>query len=380
MDLNPYSVAIGRGDGLVARTGDVVMFVADATAAGPLLRAIDSAAAAPSPGQALAAALATIALGPDSGSIPPFGVLAPAADGLVLMLRGHVTADIEADGAIRTLAGDRALTWVDEIVREPVNKIVIGGGDVPAPTANPYNDLRAGAVPGGGFVMHRVAEAQPTLPPPPVANQIEPEIQTAPPPRVADQLEPEIPAAPSPQVAAQIEPETRLVLGQIGEHAKPAERQRTAAPSGRDVPAAPAPQLPASDRPVGAPARKAAPPTAMARPIIGVLAAEDDAVYPLDRPYVIGRYPLIDKSVRDAVASPIVLPDEPQVSRVHAYVTLEAGAVLVRDAGTPGGTYLAAPGDATWMRVGDQPTELKPGWCLRVGQRILVYQKAPSAQ
>ena len=40
----------------------------------------------------------------------------------------------------------------------------------------------------------------------------------------------------------------------------------------------------------------------------------------------------------------------------------------------------AAPGDQTWIRVGDRPTELKPGWCLRIGQRILVYQKATPAQ
>ena len=118
----------------------------------------------------------------------------------------------------------------------------------------------------------------------------------------------------------------------------------------------------------------------MARPAIGALAADDEAVYPLDRSYVIGRNPLIDKSVRDAQASPIFLSDDQQISRVHAYVTLDADAVLVRDAGTPGGTYVAAPGDETWIRVGDRPTELKPGWCLRIGQRILVYQKASSVQ
>jgi hypothetical protein len=177
VDLNPYSVAIGRGDGLVARTGDVVMYVADTTGAASLLSAL---AAAQSPGRALAKALATIALGSDSGSIPPFGVLAPAGDGLLLILRGRVAADIEADGARRTLAGDRALTWVDETVREPVDKIVIGGRDVSGLTACPHTDLRAGVVPGGGFVVHRVAAAQPAAPPPPVAEQIEPETRAAP--------------------------------------------------------------------------------------------------------------------------------------------------------------------------------------------------------
>jgi hypothetical protein len=347
VDLNPYGVAIGRGEGIVARTGDVVMFVADAAAAAPLLLAIDSAAAAQSPGQALAKALATIALGPDSALIPPFGVLAPTGEGLLVMLRGHVAADIEADGVSRSLAGDRALTWVDEIVQEPVDKIVIGG-DVSGLIACPHTNLRDGVVPGGGFVVHR----------------------------------------------EQIESETRIVPSHNGERAQPDEHRRHAAPSSGEVLAppaqqlappaqqlpAPTQQLPAPARPVGAPARKPALPTAMAGPVIGALADEDDAVYLLDRPYVIGRNPLIDKAVQDALASPIVVPDDPQVSRVHAYVTVEAGAVLVRDAGTPGGTYLAAPGDASWIRVGDQPTEIKPGWYLRVGQRILVYQKQTAAE
>src|SRR5258708_28892330 len=105
VDLNQYSVAIGRGDGLVARTGDMVMCLADATGAAALLRALDSAAEAESPWRALAKALAAIALGPDSASIPPFGLLAPTDEGLLLILRGHVVADIEAGSASRTLTG-----------------------------------------------------------------------------------------------------------------------------------------------------------------------------------------------------------------------------------------------------------------------------------
>jgi hypothetical protein len=318
VDLTPYSVAIGRGDGLVARAGDVVMYVADPTGAAPLVSALESAAEAQSPGRALARALGAIALGPDSRSIPPFGVVAPADGGLLVMLRGHVAADVETEGVSRILSGDRALTWVDETVREPVDMIVIGSGDVSGLTPVPHTNLRAGVVPGGGFVLHKGAAAQRA-------------------PAVAE-------------VPEEIQPETRA--------AKPVERQR----------------------PADATQRRPAVPTAMPRPIIGALAADDEAVYPLDRPYVIGRNPLIDGSVRDSLASPIFLRDDPQISRVHAYVTLAGGAVLVRDAGTPAGTYVAAPGDERWIRVGDRPTELKPGWSLRIGQRILVYQKQSSAQ
>jgi hypothetical protein len=115
VDLKPYSLAVGRGGGLVAHTGDVVMYVADATGAAFWVSALDSAAAQRS---RRAGALARIASGPDTGGRSPLRVLAPTADGVLMILRGRVAADIEADGASRTLAGDRALTWVDETVAQ----------------------------------------------------------------------------------------------------------------------------------------------------------------------------------------------------------------------------------------------------------------------
>ena len=329
MELTPFSVAIGSGDGLVARSGDLVMYIADPTGAGALLRALESASAAPSPGRALAKALAAVALGPDSALIPSFGLLAPTDDGLLLILRGGVAAHVEVGGVSRTLIGDRALTWVDETVPEPVDTVIVGAANASAVTARTHTDLRAGVVPGGGFVLRRKVggpSAEPT--PPVVAKQVAPE-------RVA----PEQPQA------------TRI-----------APRQ----------PPAPATRM-------AAPAPPPAGPTAMPRPVIGVL-ADDEATYPLDRAYVIGRNPLNDESVRSATASPIFVPDDPQVSRVHAYVTPVAGLVMLRDAGTAAGTFIAAPGDVAWIRLGDQPTELKPGGCVRIGQRILVYRKASSAQ
>jgi hypothetical protein len=347
MDLSAYGVAIGRGDGLVARSGDVVMFIAGVTGASPLLRALDATAAMPSPGRALAKALTTIALGPDSGSIPPFGMLAPADDCFLVILRGHVVAEIEAGGTSRTLSGAKAITWVDETVPDPVERIAVGG-NAPGLTPGVHTDLRGGVVPGGGFVVARATVA----------------------PR----------AAPSPPVAVAVEPQTRAGHGNPGEAAKPVERQSPLATAGAQS-AAPTTKRPAAlDRHGGEPRGKPAVPTVMARPAIGTLTVGDDAVYPLDRPYVIGRNPMIDDMVRSGVASPIFVPEDPQVSRVHAFVTVDTGAVLVRDAGTPGGTYLAAPGDQTWTRVGERPTEVKPGWCIRIGERILVYQRATPAQ
>lgn len=100
----------------------------------------------------------------------------------------------------------------------------------------------------------------------------------------------------------------------------------------------------------------------------------EDVIYPLDRAYVIGRNPSGDEAVRSGTAAPLTLPRDRHVSRVHAYVTLDNGVVYVRDAGTSGGTYIAAPGTEQWTRVGDTAVELAPGWRMRLGQKILTHR------
>lgn len=121
---------------------------------------------------------------------------------------------------------------------------------------------------------------------------------------------------------------------------------------------------------------EAPPPTSDMAAVGGALTGADGAVYPLDRQYVIGRDPMIDEAVRRAAASPIVIPRDRHVSRVHARLNIEQGKVFVRDAGTPGGTFMAAPGAPDWVRVGQRPTELRPGWSLRIGERVLTFRTA----
>lgn len=105
------------------------------------------------------------------------------------------------------------------------------------------------------------------------------------------------------------------------------------------------------------------------------LVADDGAIFVLDRPYVIGRQPMLDDTVRTGMASPIALREDARVSRVHAYVWAHGDAIWVRDAGTPAGTFIAAPGAADWTRIAAAPAELKPGWSVRIGGRILTYRK-----
>ena len=100
----------------------------------------------------------------------------------------------------------------------------------------------------------------------------------------------------------------------------------------------------------------------------------EDVIYPLDRGYVIGRNPSGDEAVRTGAAAPLTLPRDRHVSRVHAYVTLEGGVIYIRDAGTSGGTYIAAPGVEQWTRIGETAVELAPGWRMRLGQKILTHR------
>lgn len=337
VELEPYCVAIGPGDGLVAHTGHALMYVADPVGAAALLNALETARE--SHGRALAKALAAIALGPDSGVVSPFGVLVPADDGLQLILRGPVTAHIQGGDGDRTLVGDRALTWVDETLQDPIDAVTISTRDA-ALMPYPHTDLRAGVVPGAGFVLSRKTNVQQVVRPP--------------------------------TAGASIPPGQRGAATTLYE--PPAQHPRPAS-------ARPAPQQRPPERRAEPPPPRPAAATAAPPPGIGALTLDDDAIYPLDRAYVVGRNPMIDSAVRNSHASPLFLPDDPQISRVHAYVTIDAGGVFVRDAGTPGGTFVAAPGDTTWTKVSEQqPMALRPGWCLRIGQRILVYQKASSAQ
>jgi hypothetical protein len=129
------------------------------------------------------------------------------------------------------------------------------------------------------------------------------------------------------------------------------------------------PEEPATELTPRAP--KAAPvQTAAVSTAVGVLSTPDGAVYQLDRSYVIGRAPLSDDAVRNASASPIVLQNDPYVSRVHAYITVDRGGVYVRDALTSAGTFIAAPGATEWTQIGTVPVKLEPNWSMRVGEWI----------
>jgi hypothetical protein len=295
------TVGVASGDGLIARFGEVVMYACSTEqAATEVLAAAESAARAPQPGDALPERLAAV------GGAVPFGIVAPCAAGLLVLLRGAVTAEFQTLAGEQKLSGDDTMTLVRETIPDDVLKVGIFSATHRVRRATAHTDLKAGVVPGGGFVLLHA----------------QPESNTG-----ATQR---IPSDRRPGRGRQ------EIL-----HREPTPRSAE---------------------------------TALRAATPAVLAAQDGAVYPLDRAYVIGRSPFADDAVRNGKASPIVLPDDPYVSRVHAYIAVERGSVFVRDASTRAGTFVAAPGSETWTRIGQTPTRLGRGWSLRVGEWIVTHQ------
>lgn len=304
MQFIPFTVQVARGEGLVARFGDVVAHTAtNDDSAAAVISALPAVARAPRAGAVLADSVGPLAFGDARGVA--FGVLVPSEQGAHVLLRGRVAATVETGKGLYRLTGDSDPRWVRHLLPGAVRRAELSSGQPGA--AIPRTDLRAGVVGGGGFVL---------LGPGGVAQEVPEHKATQ---RIS-------PAAEDPATSR---------LG---------------------------PRVPVQ--------------TASASTIAGVLVTPDGAAYLLDRGYVVGRAPLNDDAVRNATASPIVIDDDPYVSRVHAYITLsERGdEVFVRDASSGAGTFIAAPGAADWTRIGTGPTKLEPEWSMRIGRWVATYR------
>ena len=154
-------VSIEPGNDLVGRFGDTVVLISrggatDAGASELLSLVADLAADSEAPATAVAARLAGWVLGHIGGDVAPFGIVVPVPDGVVVFLRGPVRCTVSAGDGVRNLSGEQALTWVDQILPGTFDWLAISGVEGTAVQADPVSDLRAGVVPGQGFVLSGV--------------------------------------------------------------------------------------------------------------------------------------------------------------------------------------------------------------------------------
>jgi hypothetical protein len=350
-------VGVEVGDGLVARFGDALLLVVEPgqhrERAEDLLAAVEAAASeAGPPGASVANRLAAIVAGRQPGTTPPFGAVAPLAEGYVVLLHGPVSAEITSPLGVVQLSGEQAVTWVDHKVEVAVDRLSVTSREHPV-QVDPMSDLRAGLVPGAGFVVTAGKAADDRHHEPASATQA----------NAAQASTGSATTAPAGAGAP-----TTATTGNRGAAA-------TLEPRGTDDSAL----AQATGSRARQPQRSGRSTEALGQPV-GHLVAADGLRIPLDRAYVVGREPEADPAVKSGAATPVRLSDDENlISRVHSYITVEGGQVSLRDTASANGTFMAAPGDESWTRVGDEPVELPPGWSIRIGNQVFTYVAATAA-
>ncbi len=374
MQASSSHVGVQPGDGLVGRFGDSVLLVAGPTSevdpfVEELVATVEAGAGEGAlPGAALAHRIGELLFRTVAGDVASFGVVAPVEGGALVLLHGEVDAEIVQRSGARRLSGRQAVTWVDQVVQAPFDRVALTQGAAGSASVHPRSDLRVGVVPGAGFVLTPAGG--------PGGRQ--PASTAAP---VAGSDDDGLPATEAVPAAAALADDEDDIVGDVGKRdsrplfdqaAEQTPAQAEPVPAG-NVTIGPESRLEPEDGPQGAPRHAA--PTMATTGALAELVGEDGSRTSLDRDYVLGREPAADEAVRSRKASPLQVDDPDQlVSRVHARLWADRGVVFVSDASSANGTFIAAPGAKDWTRVGQEGTELPLGWSIRLGGRVYTLE------
>ncbi len=427
MTLHDLQLQVHPGDGLVANLGTAAVVLPGGVEyrefTDGLLGIVRSGCEqyGPTPGRAVIRKLAGLVMGAEPAEVAPFAVVADAEDGLAIMLCGSMELELTTESGEEALSGREVATWVDRVVRAPVDRLtVFPTGQRPGPL-HADADLRLGVVPGGGMTLSSAATGgdrqalagfgahpahaaadQPQLAPTGVRS-----------PGPAAEAPPVAEAPPAPAPPAPAPPPGR-VLPPLARPPEGKPKESSFASIALDEPLPPEELRPlpvAGGGPAGpgpAPDEQGGPvvqgivcarghfndPNARfcafcgiamvqqthnlvsgVRPPLGVLVLDDGATFVLDGSYVIGREPEVSDLVRTGVARPLMIDDpKRRLSRVHAVVLVVDWQVRVEDAGSRNGTRIRRSDASDWQQLPpEEPTPIEPGTRIGVGSRELVF-------
>ena len=360
------SVQVLAGPGLVARYGDVLVWMEPAgSGGGPVVADILALARtlAEAGGASGAGARVAEVLRRDPEAVPALVLVAPTAGGLQAVVHGwgRVLADgIDIDGG-----------WADREIPEKVALAAGRGGDLlRVPASGSVLDLRRGSTPGGGAAVALREETSS----PPLAPRAEP---AAP---LAARQEPEAAVLAGPEPAAPVvpRPQPRSAAGAASGTAFEADDLRAGPPEDAGTAGTTVKGVLCSrghfNNPLALSCRTCGSSLGQVsrilhdgiRPSLGTLVLDDGTAHGLDTDHLLGTAP--DAEGADGGTRPVPLVDQHgQIAPVHAEVRL-VGWDVVLFARAP--TFLLTEGTQQWAPVAlGQPTPLATGARVAIGQR-----------
>ncbi len=434
MTLADLRLQVHPGDGLVAHLGGAIVVIPDASSQPAFVDELLAAAISACdtygdlPGRQLIRKVAGLVTSAQPGEVGSFAVVASAEDGLALMLCGPMDLELNGPGDHHeVLRGRDVATWVDRVIRDPFDRLVLTRDAAMEPIIDPRTDLRAGFVSGSGATLAPATTAPSGRSPGPLSEPASPitpvegrraDREAEPVGPMARPLDderfvvtPPGPPEPVPESAAP-KPDgnqSSFVSLLLSEPLPPEELQPLPIATG----------APADSTPMhGAESGEEDPAeglvegilcsrnhfndpkarfcgvcgigmvqqthylTAGPRPSLGVLVLDDGASFVVDRNYVIGREPETSELVRAGEAQPLRIDDpERRLSRVHARVLLENWEVRIEDAGSANGTRILRPDSSEWTPLApEDPTTITSGTRIGLGDRELVFDSHFRAQ